>query len=142
MNGLSLLMDNELFAVDVTLVEKVVRNMTVTSIPAAPAAVIGITNLKGGVVTLLSLAELLGRSRNPNAAYAVILKSLSSGNDRMGLLIDSPGDLIRIDDNEILPPGRITEEYERSFISGLADSDGNLYRIIDIEAILNFYRET
>ncbi|MCL2124874.1 MAG: chemotaxis protein CheW [Oscillospiraceae bacterium] len=135
MNGLSLVADGELFAVDVTVVQKVVRNMAYTPIPAAPDAVAGIANLKGGIVTLLSLAELLGRGRGKQAAHAVILKSFANGNGQMGLLVDNPGNLITIDESEILPPYLTSEEEDISFISGLAELDGKLYRIIDVESI-------
>ena len=137
MNGLSLLADGALFAVDVTGVQKVVRNMAWTNVPAAPDAVVGIANLKGGIVTLLSLSELLGRKRSEHAVHAVIFKPFPNGNGQMGLLIDSPGDLITIDDDDILPPYLAADEIEYSFIKGLAELDGKLYRIIDVESIFN-----
>ena len=137
MNGLSLLADGELFAVDVNMVQKVVRNMAFTPVPAAPDTVVGISNLKGGIVTLLSLAELLGHSRSAQAVHAVIFKSFANENGQMGLLIDSPGNLIHIDETEVVPPNKAAAEEDISFISGLAELEGKLYRIIDIDSILN-----
>ena len=140
MNGLSLLVDGTLFAVDVTSVQKVVRNMAYTPVPAAQDAVVGIANLKGGIVTLLSLAELLGRCRSDYAVHAVIFKSFANENGQMGLLIDSTGNLITINDDDIIPPYLTAEEEDHSFISGLAELDGRLYRIIDVDSIINrFY---
>ena len=139
MNGLSLVTNGERFAVDVTAVERVVRNMAFTPIPAAPDAVAGIANLKGGIVTLLSLSELLGRGRSAQAVHAVVFKPFENGNGQMGLLIDSPGDLITVDESEIIPPRATAEGEDESLISGLAEVDGKLYRIIDINSILARY---
>ena len=141
MRGLSFLLDGELFAVDVTLVRKVVRNITFTPIHAAPGAVVGIANIKGRIVTVLSLAELLGREKSAGAVNAVVFKPLTDGNDQMGLLIDKQGDLIDIDENEILPPPRTAGEEEKSCISGMAEVAGTLYRIINIDSIISRFKD-
>jgi purine-binding chemotaxis protein CheW len=140
MRGLSFIVDGELFVVDVTLVRKVARRMTVTSIFTAPDAVVGIANMKGSVVTLLSLFELLGRKQSgkdriAKTVDAVIFKSFSHSEDQMGLIIDKPGGLIDIDENSIRPPAPATGAEENLCISGLADIDDRLYRIISIDAI-------
>ena len=141
MRGLSFRADGELFTVDVILVMKVVRNMAFTPIPAAPSAVVGIANMKGRIVTVLSLAELLGRERGARAVNAVIFKPLTDGNDQMGLLIDKPGDLIEINENEILPPPKTADEEESRCISGITEIDGILYRIINIDSIISRFKD-
>ena len=142
MRGLSFFAGGELFAVDVTLVEKVIRNIPFTKIPAAPEAVLGIASIKGGIVTILSLTELLGRKKGPKASNAVIFKPFTNGNDQMGLLIEKPGGLIDIDDNEILPPPFLAYEGNKHCISSMAEVDGVLYRIINIDSIINRYKSS
>ena len=137
MNGLSLLAVGELFVVDVTRIQKVARDMAFTPVPAAPDEVVGIANFKGGIVTLISLSEMLGRGRSAKAVHAVIFKPFEEENSQMGLLIDSPGDLITIDDAEILPPRFAAQDEDRSFISGFAEVGGKFYRIIDIDLVRN-----
>ena len=142
MRGLGFIADNELFAVDVTRVQKVARNMVVMPVPTAPCEVVGIANMKGRVVTVLSLAALLGRSRDKGGGIsvhgakeinAVVFKSSTDGNDQMGLLIDKPCDLIEVDDNKILPP-------EQCCISGMTEVNGRLYRIINIDLISSRFK--
>jgi purine-binding chemotaxis protein CheW len=146
MRCLSFFTDNEFFAVDVTLVQKVARKMTVTPVPTAPDAVEGITNIKGRVVTLLNLCELLGRkkkhARGPDAdeVDAVIFKSFSGGDDQIGLVIDKPGNLIDIDDNTISLPSLTTGAEESFCISGIAEVDNMFYRIISIDSIMEKYK--
>jgi len=142
LNGLSLVMDGEFYAVDVTTVERVVRNMVWTKVPAAPETVAGIANLKGGIITLLSLARLLGRSEAGQTANAVVFKPFANGDGQMGLLIDRPGDLIAIDDSQIIPPHTEGEMEESSIVSGLAEIEGKLYRIIDIDIILSRFKDS
>ena len=137
MRGLSFFDRDEFYTVDVTLVQKVVRNITYTGVPAAPGVVVGIANLKGGIVTLLSLAILLGCDSNNNAADAIVFKPLTDGNDQMGLLIDKHGELIDIDDSEILPPPVSTHDEDNFCISGMTEFNGQICRIIDIESMID-----
>jgi len=150
MRGLSFIVDGEFFTVDVTLVQKVARNMAVTPVPTAPEAVIGIANMKGRVVTVLSLTALLGRGREKpggnnvicgtRIVHAVIFKSFTDGNDQMGLLITNPGDLVEISDDKILPLALKTNAEEKFCPSGMAEIEGKLYRIIDINSIINQFK--
>jgi len=146
LRGLSFLVDGDLFAVDVTLVQKVARRIMVTPVPTAPEAVIGIANMKGSIVTVLSLYELLGRkerriaSRIPKSINAVVFKPPGSGQDQMGLSIDKPGALIEIDDDAVRQPTISTGTEEGFCISGLIVVDDKLYRLIDIDAIVGKYK--
>jgi len=133
MKALSLLAEGELFAVDVTIVQKVIRNIPYTLVPSLPHAVAGIASMKSGIVTMISLAELLGRQRSDKAVHAIVFKFLADSNDQMGLLIDMPGELIDIDDNEIHPPVLTAGEEEKNCVSGMAEADGKLYRKINVE---------
>jgi len=146
MRGLSFLSDGEYFTVDVTLVEKVVRRMSITPVPSAPEAVAGIANLKGRVVTVISLSELLGnkkkRDRKKNTdtdVNAVIFKTFLDHEDQIGLIIDKPGNLIDLSDDAIRSPPLTTGTDESFCISGIAEADDKFYRIINIDSIKQKY---
>jgi len=147
LRGLSFFVNQELYTVDVTSVMKVVRNIPTTSVPAVSDDVVGIVNLKGMVITILSLPALLGYTQtgdknDDNHINAVIFKPITGSSDQMGLFIDSPGDLITIDKDSIRPlPVNVTFE-EKQILSGLADVDGKLYRIVDITSIINRFSDS
>jgi len=145
MKGLSFTADGGFFAVDVTLVQKVARNLELTPVPAAPNAVIGIANMKGRVITVLSLSALLGQTREKytEKICAVIFKS--DDGEQMGLLIDKPGSLIDIDEDKIITPALLPGTEEEKFcVSGAieagAENKTRLYRIIDIDLIINKFK--
>jgi len=83
----------------------------------------------------------LGRSKKEisDIANAVIFKA-DSDEDQMGLLIDKTGALVDIDDNSIRPPTLATGAEESFCISGIAEAGDKLYRIIDIDSIINRFR--
>ena len=146
MRCFSFLLNNEYFAVDVELVQKVMRKMTITPVPSAPDNVIGITNLKGRVITILNLCVLLGHNKKHDIEYgsrtvkAVIFKTFSDNEEQLGLFIDKPGSLVEIDDNTIRPPSLPTGTEESFCICGIAEINNRLFRIINIDSIINKYK--
>jgi purine-binding chemotaxis protein CheW len=133
----------ELFAVDVTTIQKVVRNMGFTPVPAAPRGIVGIANLKGKVVTLLDLAEMDGRRSGGGAGWrstrlvnAVVFKTFMDDGNQMGLRIDTPRGLIESDEVLPIPLESDDRDRDREYLSGLALVDEMLYRLIDVDAII------
>ena len=147
MRGLSFFVEQELYIVDVNCVMKVVRNIAITPVPAVSDAVIGIVNLKGIVITVLSLPTLIGQKQirdpdNTNLINAVIFKPLSDSSDQMGLMIDAPGELISIHEDDIQSHPMKTVYEEGQIISALASANGMIYRIVDIASIINRFSDS
>jgi len=146
MKGFSFLVNNEYFTVDVDLIHKITQKLMITPVPSSPDEIIGIANIKGRVITIFNLYRLLGHTErrsmeyNYNVVKAVIFKAHSGSEDQIGLLIDKPGNLIDIDENAIRPPLLATGAEESFCISGIAEVDNKLYRIINIESIINKYK--
>jgi len=142
LRGLSFITGNELYAIDVTLVQKVARKLVITPVPSAPLEVIGIANLKGRVVTVLSLNKLLGLNEtndSENGINTIVFKSRSGNEDQMGLAIEKPGNLIDLSDAAIKSPHLSGEPDEGFCISGIAEADEKFYRIINLDAIMQKY---
>ena len=52
--------DNELYGIDVMKVKEVLRFTEITPVPGADAAILGIINLRGNVVTVIDTRRLFG----------------------------------------------------------------------------------
>ena len=128
MNFLSFVIKDKYYGLDVTFVQKVALNLRVTPVLTAPSHVVGISNIKGKVITVLDTLRLLGRDetgeeRKPREINAVVLKPFGSDENQAGLLIDKPGDLITAGEHEMLSPEA-------------AEIDGKIYRIIDVGSLI------
>ena len=136
MDILGFVIDGEYYAIDVRRAERFVRNIIITPLPAAPAPVAGITNIKGGIVTLFSLARILGRNHNEYAPHALIFKKDDDTGEQIGILIHQTDQLINLADEAVIPVqlSKQNDEFPR-FIIGLAEVDDRLYRIIDIDEL-------
>jgi len=146
MRGFSFIINNEYFIVDVDVVHKTTQKLMVTPVPSAPEEIIGISNIKGKVITIFNLYRLLGHNErrkkdyNYRAVKAVIFKTLSNSAEQLGLLIDKPGNLVEIDDNAVKPPVMPAGSEESSCICGIAEINNMLFRIISIDSIIKKYK--
>ena len=146
MRVLSFTVAGEYYAVDVNPVQAVTRKMTITPVLAAPAEISGIANVKGRVVTVISLYQLLGYNnktedkRDITSVNSIVFKADSgSGEHFMALTIDKPGVLIDIDEKDIKTISPSAKQEESFCVSKIAEVENTLYRIIDIEAIAKQY---
>ena len=76
----------ELFTIDLQNVREVFVVESVTPVPGMPAGLIGVTNLRGSVVPLLDLRQMIGLAAENALKYAVVIKH---GNWQVGVLVDT-----------------------------------------------------
>jgi purine-binding chemotaxis protein CheW len=82
------------FAVDVTEAREVVVLETTTPVPGAPAAVIGVMNLRGNVLPVVEARPLLGLPIGPRGDRALVL---ADGERRAAMVIDGVLGLTTLD---------------------------------------------
>ncbi|MCL2628306.1 MAG: chemotaxis protein CheW [Oscillospiraceae bacterium] len=146
MQALSFIVDGEFFAIDVSLVQTVVRKIPITPVPTAPGEIVGIANFKGRVISVLCLqaylerTDALQRGRGFESFSTVIFKPISGDEDQLGLAIDEAGDLINIDESDAKPYVHPTQSKGHSCISSIVEIEGTLYRIVDLHQISDGYK--
>jgi purine-binding chemotaxis protein CheW len=111
---------DERFAVPASDVAEVIRPPAVTRVPLGPSSLLGVTNLRGAVMPVVSLHRLLGREGSPSADSRVVV--LDRGTP-IGLMIDKVASL--------------GEAGVASPEGGTRDgTDGTPARMIDLDALL------
>ncbi len=138
---LSFYIGGECFAADVTGVRRLARRLEVTPVPAAPPEVAGIAGMRGKVVTLLRYSSgAHGAPAELQAANAILFKT-GGESEELGLIVDRPGDLVEIDEATLTPPPSCTKAADALPVSRVSEADGVLYRVIDIDSIINRFRK-
>lgn len=84
------------YALDVTLVREIVRVQPITPLPSAPALIEGVVELRGGMVPVLDLGRVLGAHASESTANSRIVV-LDYEGLLLGLLVDSATDVLSID---------------------------------------------
>lgn len=91
------------FAVSVSAAHEVLAGEAATPVPQAPAALVGVLNLRGEVLPLVQLDSLLGMPPRPYAAGNQIVVVSSDEIGDVGVVVDGVRDVCSIDQKEITP---------------------------------------
>lgn len=89
------------FAVSVSAAHEVLAGEAATPVPQAPAALVGVLNLRGEVLPLVQLDSLLGMPPRPYVAGNQIVVVSSAEIGDVGLVVDRVRDVSSIDPKEI-----------------------------------------
>ncbi len=117
------------YAFDVREVREIEERRRITAVPGAPAGVLGVCNLRGAVLPVVRLADVLG---------------LAPTDDRFLVVADVDGMVAGLTVDEVLgveplPPSLETES--AASLRGSALVDGELIGVLDAGAILHALAE-
>jgi purine-binding chemotaxis protein CheW len=127
----------ETFGLPVESVQTIFRIEGVTPVPLGPAEVEGLVNLRGRIVTAVSLKRRLSKTlpTSPRGALAI---GIEHNGENFALIIDEVGDVITCEDAARIgrPPhieparARLTREYYRL--------ESGILPILDLDAVFDF----
>lgn len=128
--------DDLYFGVEVCQVQEVIRYQHTTRVPLAPAVVQGLMNLRGQIVTALSLRDRLGLSAfdSDSRPMNVVIRTPDGP---ISLLVDEIGDVVQVDRDYFEPPPETLQGEQRSLISGAFKLDEQLLLILDTDKVVH-----
>ena len=122
--------------IDISQVQEINDDLTITPVPLAPDYVLGIMNLRGRIVTVIDLSRKLGfrKSKIHRASRIIIVRWQ---NEYTGLPVDKVTEILAIDSREIGEPPSNIKGMQGKFFKGVVKKSGKeLLAILDLEAIL------
>ena len=125
-----------LLGIQIREVQEINRNLDLTVVPHGPAHVRGVMNLRGEVVTVVDLRVVFGL---PPGEVTRSTRNivLSSGDERISLLVDRIADVVTAREDKIeSPPGNLSGIEDR-FFSGVHRLENELLLIVDVEEVLS-----
>ncbi|MCJ2136575.1 chemotaxis protein CheW [Methylobacterium sp. J-026] len=131
-----------LFGLAIERVHDVFVPSGVTPVPLAPAEIVGLLNLRGRVVTAMSLRRRLGLpDAEPEAdgkASPKMAIGLEQGGETFALVVDGVGEVLKLgaDSREAVPIN--LDPRFRNLAICVHRLDGRLLVILDVDALLGF----
>ncbi len=133
MKLLSFRLWGELFAVNITSVKEINRQITCTPTPTAYPFIMGLYNMRGQIVTVFDLPHMLGYEpiNKDKPINCIILKTRKEMPDIVGFAVDEPEDVLVIDESLCdNPPANVDEQVKEKLL-GVYELDNDLLLIID-----------
>ncbi len=128
-------LDGHDFGIEVANVQEVLRHSVRTPVPLAPAAIGGLINLRGQVVTAVDLRNRLDLPPFPAATEPMNVVVRVDG-EAISLLVDSIGDVVDVADELFEPPPDTLGGTGRELILGAYKLDGRLLLALDVDRVV------
>ena len=135
MRCFTIVSNGRVYGLPVEHIQTVFEIVSVTPVPLAPAEVLGLVNLRGKIVTAVSLQRrMLGASVAEPSRLAV---GLDFRGESFALVVDEVGDVISLDRDTLIedPPHLRTESLKISSVHRLADV---ILPILDLDWVFTF----
>jgi purine-binding chemotaxis protein CheW len=116
--------------INVQQVQEVIRYQEMTRVPLAPAAIQGLINLRGQIVTAIDMRCWLGfpARQATDLPMNVIVRD---GNSAVSLLVDRIGDVIEVDEELFELPPTTVRSSVRGLINGTYKLPEKLLMVLD-----------
>jgi purine-binding chemotaxis protein CheW len=129
---------DELFGVNILMVQEIIKDTNITAIPDAADFVVGVINLRGNIIPVLDLHK---RLKLPETKVASKEESwiliLNIGERTTGFVVDRVTRVIKLPANMIKPPPElVVQGLDSDYIRGVCKQDQQLMTILDFNRIL------
>lgn len=137
---LTFILEDELFAVEVSKVREVLDYSVITKIPRTPEYLRGVINLRGSVVPVIDLRLKFGMSKTEKKTdTCIIVMEIHFENESLifGALADSVQEVFDLAPDQIDPPPKFGTKFNIDFLKGMGKTDEKFIMILDMDRIFS-----
>lgn len=128
---------DELFGVDILMVQEIIRSAPITPVPNSPEFVEGVINLRGDIIPVIDLRKRLNLFDEHSETKKTWILILDIGGRVSGFIVDLVTEVLKIDQGDIeQAPEIIVAGLESQYIRGVLDISGDLLILLDFSRIL------
>jgi purine-binding chemotaxis protein CheW len=126
----------QLFGLPIQQVQDVFMPERLTRVPLAPPEIAGVLNLRGRIVTLIDMRDRLGLQPRTDEGQAMAI-GVEAGGESYGLLIDSVGEVLKLDDAGREPNPINLDPRLARVSAGIHRLEGQLLMLVDVDCVLD-----
>ncbi|WP_230530924.1 chemotaxis protein CheW [Microvirga roseola] len=133
----TVLVAGQMLGLPISRVHDVFVASDMTTVPLAPPEIVGLLNLRGRVVTAVSLRRRLGLPDAESNGRRMAV-GLEHKGESYGLLVDEVGEVLKLNPDDLQPnPVHLNRRWA-GLSGGVHQLQNRLLIIIDVEAVLAF----
>lgn len=126
---------SEQYGIDIRYVDNIVRMQRITRVPKMPKYLVGIINLRGEVLPVMSLRVKMGIEEDvfEKKTRIIVLKTQNEGN--LGVIVDEVQEVVTLESEQMDKVDDLKLE-GKAFVSGVGKRDnGDLISLLDLGMI-------
>jgi len=118
--------------IDIDCIQEINGNLAITPTPIAPSHVRGVANLRGEVMTVLDLRQILEMESaeiTPESANIVV----QTGGEQVGFLVDRVEDVLTLRDADAQPPTSNVDSLSAELFESVYQLEEELLVVLNVE---------
>ncbi|MBO4749853.1 MAG: chemotaxis protein CheW [Lachnospiraceae bacterium] len=126
---------NEQYGIDIHNVDNIVRMQKITRIPRMPKYLVGIINLRGEVLPVMSLCLKMGLEKDvyEKKTRIIVVKTEQEGS--IGVIVDEVREVVTLEDTQVDNTLDVRKD-GKAYVSGIGKRDnGDLISLLDMGVI-------
>lgn len=128
---------DEQYGIDIGFVDNIVRMQQITRVPKSQPYYVGVINLRGEVVPIMSLRRRFELEDDVYAsASRIIIIRLEDDQALIGFIVDEVKEVVNIDPRTVEKPTFKLDEVKASYLAGIGKHGESLVSLLDIKAVV------
>ncbi len=129
---LGISIEKELIGIPLKKILTISKVLDIVKVPYTPDFIMGVINLRGEIIPVLSLKQILGLYEQTEPTRIVVL---DSSHGKAGVLVDNIVGVIRVP-HEKFEPNPMVGRYS-AYVSHVAQTEYGLMEILDIDRLID-----
>ncbi len=132
----SFFLGEALCGIDINTVQEISKDMEMSEVPLSPDYVLGIKNLRGGIVSVIDLGEKIGLQPSKIDEDSRII-IVNWKEEYIGLLVDKISNILPADRNYLEDPPSNVKGMQGKYFQGVINTDSGLIALMNIDEVLS-----
>ena len=131
---IGVVIDNEQYGIDINYIDNIVKMQRITRVPKAQPYFLGVINIRGEIIPVMSLRIKFGKSPDTftNATRILIIKPEQQAS--VGFVVDEVREVVNLSEDSI--DHKNTSDTGNSYIFGVGKHSDGLISLMNIQAVL------
>ncbi len=127
----------ETLGIPIASVRTIFRATGITPIPLAPQEILGLVNLRGKIVTAVSLRRRLGLPHD-EAAASVLAVGIEHRGEDFALVVDEVREVVPLPEGRQIPVPSNIHAARSGFVRDVYQLDSSMLTVLDLDALFDF----
>lgn len=132
---------DEKYGIDISNVDNIVRMQRITRVPKSQPYYVGVINLRGEVVPIMSLRRRFDLEDDVYESATRIIIIRLEDQSMIGFIVDEVQEVVNLDPRTVEKPAFKLDEEKASFLTGIGKQGEELISLLDIVAVVEEKKE-
>lgn len=126
----------EEYGIEILKVREIIGMLPITPVPGSPGVMLGVINLRGRVIPVISMRARFGLPGSEPHPHNVIIVVEGGGQGIIGLAVDQVKEVASFTEEDTEAPPAYGLDIDTSFVSALGKSQGRIRMLLDIGRVV------